>query len=290
MRWWFVGSRSAQSAATLETLLRQGVVPDGVFIDGPDYSGSIAQGVIPPLIRPDVSPGALELAATQGIAATSGSPTQLQQLVQGNRPERVLVSCYPHRISRLLLTAVPQGWLNIHPSLLPAYRGINPVFWQLRDGHDSIGVTLHRMNEIFDQGPIIDQCRFSLADFPDYGMINRRVGQYGAQLFLAYLENSRQEAVEGVAQDALVGSRQGPPQERDFAVDPDWSAQRLIRFVRGVRGLATPFLVDRAAGKLLIEDAAFANEARLAAPLPGKRLIHCYDGNVLLQILGEESE
>jgi len=293
MKLLFVGSRSAQSAASLAALLASNASPDMLFIDGPDSGGYGADGRLPPLITAEDYAGVLELAAAHGIAATSGSSQQLQQIVQIHRPERVLVSCYPHRISPALLESVPFGWLNIHPSLLPDYRGVNPIFWQLRDGQAGIGVTLHRMNRLLDLGPIIDQGSFELTDFPDYIEICRRVGRCGVGLFLAYLENYSKGWSNESKQDAESGSRQGHPRPEDFAIDPDWSARRVVRFVKGVRGLGVPFL-ETHAGRDPIQDASLAASGHSAQPLPGERLIHCYDGSVVLRVLtrrgGESSD
>lgn len=293
MKLLFVGSRSAQSAASLVALLESNASPDMLFIDGPDSGGFGVEGRLPPLITAEDQAGVLELAAAHGIAATSGSSQQLQQIVQIDRPERVLVSCYPHRISPALLESVPLGWLNIHPSLLPDYRGVNPIFWQLRDGQAFVGVTLHRMNQHFDLGPIIDQCCFGLTDFPDYAEICRRVGHYGVQLFLTYLYNYTAPWLDETVQDAEAGSRQGHPRPEEFAIDPGWSARRVVRFVKGVRGLGVPFL-ETSAGRDMILDASLAASGKLAQPLPGERLIHCYDGSVVLSVLtrrgGESSD
>lgn len=282
----FVGSRSAQSAASLAALLAHDVAPDAVFVDGPDNFGKRAQR-LPPLISTDNDGGVLELSAMYGIQAFSGSPEQLQKSVETVQPEQVLVSCYPHCIPLRLLESVPQGWLNIHPSLLPHYRGANPIFWQLRDGQAYIGVTLHRMSEQLDLGPVIDQCSFGLSDFPDYPEICRRAGDFGVQLFLQYLENSHQGWPGEFPQDAEAGSRQGYPRPEDFAVDSDWPARRMVRFVKGVRGLGYPYL-ETASGHELIQNASVAANGRLAQRLPGERLIHCYDGSVVLRIVGEE--
>lgn len=284
MKLLFVGSRSAQSAASLAALLAHNAAPDALFVDAPHSGGVAAGGRLPPLITDENPTGVLELAAAHGIAATSGPLRQLQQFVQACRPERVLVSCYPHRIPPVLLASVPLGWLNIHPSLLPDYRGVNPIFWQLRDGQASIGVTLHRMNRLLDFGPIIDQCSFGLTDFPDYTEICRRVGRYGVRLFLEYLENYSKGWSGESVQDAESGSRQSHPRPEEFAIDPDWSARRVIRFVRGVRALGNPFL-ETPAGRAMILDASLAAGGKLAQPLSGEWLIHCYDGSVVLRVL-----
>jgi methionyl-tRNA formyltransferase len=58
---------------------------------------------------------------------------------------------------------IPQfGAINIHPSLLPQYRGPSPAFWALYHRENESGVTLHRMTTKIDQGDIVGQHRFSI--------------------------------------------------------------------------------------------------------------------------------
>lgn len=282
-----VGSRSAQSAATLAALLEFNASPDALFVSVPVAVSAGGVDHLPPLITAEDGAGVLELAAKHGIPAACGSPRRLQQLVENSRPQRVLVSCYPYRVPADLLNRVPLGWLNIHPSLLPDYRGSSPVFWQLRDGQAYIGVTLHRMDQRLDQGPVIDQCTFGLAEFLDYSEICRRVGRCGARLFLECLENYRKGWSGETRQNAESGSWQGLPRQKDFALDPDWSARRLVRFVKGVRALGPPFL-ETVTGRELVADASLAVNGRTAQSLPGERLIHCYDGSVVLRVLRRE--
>jgi hypothetical protein len=60
-----------------------------------------------------------------------------------------------------------------------------------------------------------------------------------------------------------------------------------VRFVKGVRNLGSLYL-ETPTGRDLIQDASVAASGRLAMPLPGERLVHCYDGSVVLCILSEE--
>lgn len=55
------------------------------------------------------------------------------------------------------LEGVKHGGLNIHPSLLPAYRGADPLSWQVVDQVKNVGVTVHRLSERYDEGQILAQ-------------------------------------------------------------------------------------------------------------------------------------
>ncbi|MFD7954998.1 methionyl-tRNA formyltransferase [Streptomyces ardesiacus] len=70
-----------------------------------------------------------------------------------------LLVCYGFswRLPRWLLRLPRYGVLNIHSSILPKYRGPAPVLWAIRNGDPELGVTVHRMDEDFDTGPVLAQ-------------------------------------------------------------------------------------------------------------------------------------
>jgi methionyl-tRNA formyltransferase len=73
------------------------------------------------------------------------------------QPDLVVCHGFPWRIPASALRIPRLGIMNIHPSLLPKYRGPLPVAWAIRNGDSELGVTLHWMDENFDSGRIIVQ-------------------------------------------------------------------------------------------------------------------------------------
>lgn len=78
--------------------------------------------------------------------------------VRATRPDRVLVTGWPRRLPPLDALAA-LGALNVHPSLLPRHRGRAPVFWTVLAGDTEAGVTLHRLTDALDAGPVVLQGR-----------------------------------------------------------------------------------------------------------------------------------
>ena len=70
------------------------------------------------------------------------------------RPTLVLSVYFDQLIGEALIGIPPGGCLNLHPSALPKYRGVNPVFWAILHGESEIGVTFHEMNAQLDRGAI----------------------------------------------------------------------------------------------------------------------------------------
>ncbi len=78
--------------------------------------------------------------------------------------------------------------LNVHPSLLPAFRGPHPEFWTLAHGAAFSGVTIHRVTDGIDTGPIIAQTRFEVEPWLNAGALQRRAMLVGAELLREVVE------------------------------------------------------------------------------------------------------
>jgi methionyl-tRNA formyltransferase len=155
--------------------------------------------------------------------------------IAGLAPDLILVSCYGKKLPQEILTLAPYGCFNFHPSALPAYRGPVPMFWQFRDGLSEFGVSLHRMTEKFDAGPIVAR---STVNMPD-GVSQARASQLLAHAYVELLPDFlralvNKTLVENV-QDESATSYQPYPEAEDFRVDTRWSARRLFNFICGTR-------------------------------------------------------
>ena len=89
---------------------------------------------------------------------------RLAPLLQAVKPDFLLSFFFPWRVPPEALAVPPLGAVNLHPSLLPRYRGPNPLGWTLRNDEPGIGLTLHRMDTQFDTGPLLAQGRRALSD------------------------------------------------------------------------------------------------------------------------------
>jgi len=112
---------------------------------GTDAQAATAAGQIIEALPPGVDlllPGTAE-----GLAAA----------LAGYRLDLLVVYGFNWKLSASVLGTPRFGVVNVHTSLLPGYRGPAPVLWAIRNGDREIGVTVHRMDERFDTGPILAQ-------------------------------------------------------------------------------------------------------------------------------------
>jgi methionyl-tRNA formyltransferase len=151
-----------------------------------------------------------------------------------------------------VLCAAPRlGALNVHPSLLPAYRGKEPLFWALLRGEHEVGVTVHRMTEEVDAGPILLQRRIEVPDRATSASLAALVDHAGAALVPEILALAEARA-PGAPQDG-VGSHAPPLRPEHGLVDFARTAVEVDRLVRAATGEIAAYTFHRGVRFLVLE-------------------------------------
>ena len=150
--------------------------------------------------------------------------------LEGWEPDLVCVACFPCLLPRRWLDLPHHGCLNLHPSLLPAYRGPAPLFWQFRAGEERTGVTLHFMDEGADTGDIVFQAEVPFSDGITGAEAERLAAEAHARLLLEALSLPDPPRRPQPSHAAI---RQGWPRAADLRIPTSWTARRAFNFVRG---------------------------------------------------------
>ena len=107
-------------------------------------------------------------------------------------PDALVVAAYGQILRLPLLNLAPLGCINLHASLLPAYRGADPIRWALLKGEKETGVTVMRMDEGVDTGPIFAMKKVEIHFSDDCKILTERLSSVGGPLLedtLSRLEN-----------------------------------------------------------------------------------------------------
>lgn len=147
------------------------------------------------------------------------------------QPDIILVSCYSRKLPQQIISLPKIGCFNIHPSLLPKYRGPTPLFWQFRCGEEQMGVTLHRMTLKFDDGNIIAQQEIVPEDGVTKEDITILLAEIAADLVLKTLPLLWQGKIKEIKQSEEKASYQTFPDKKDYTVSTNWTAKRLYNFI-----------------------------------------------------------
>ena len=101
--------------------------------------------------------------------------------------EALVVASYGRILPQAVLDAAPLGAFNVHPSLLPLYRGATPLQTAIRDGRAETGVTVMLMDAGMDTGDVVLQERTPLGASETYGELHDRLAKTGARMLLEAL-------------------------------------------------------------------------------------------------------
>jgi methionyl-tRNA formyltransferase len=152
--------------------------------------------------------------------------------LEPHRPDVLCVACFPQILPEAILHWPRFGCLNLHPSLLPAYRGPAPLFWMFRSGEEHAGVTIHIMDAGVDSGDILFQEAFEIPAGITGAELQRECGRRGARLMA--------EAVRRLPSGTLPRMKQPPggsyhswPQPSDFEAPVTRPARWAYNFLRG---------------------------------------------------------
>ena len=119
------------------------------------------------------------------IYAPESFQGSLASMISDIGADYILVACWPYLLSPEVTKLATKAALNIHPSLLPNYRGASPILDQLSHRETNTGVTLHLLSEAFDQGDILSQAGLGFeSKYPEHDELEYQSAEAGAGLFI----------------------------------------------------------------------------------------------------------
>lgn len=199
----------------------------------------------------------------------------------------ILMSCYSRRLPERIINLAHAGCFNLHPSLLPRYRGPEPVFWQMKAASD-MGVSWHLVTRDIDAGDIVKQQTVKLDEGMSFAQITLLLANTGADLMLRLLtellEQTLLHPLKREVQDEKLASYYRYPEKRDFTVDIAWSAQYAYNFMRATQAFGHLYHFKSGDDEYFLEQAlGYDNNASLSAvEVQANRLYIPLDEGVLI--------
>jgi len=231
----------------------------------------------------------LALAADRDIPAWlcgDASTPAMQALLRKERVELIVVAFFNQLLRPALLASVPLGAVNLHPSLLPAYRGPAPLFWMFKDGVEQGGLTVHRIAPGEDDGAVLRRVPVPIP----LGVAGEDLVDKLAAVARAAVGDGVDDVARGVAgvpQEHTAATRAPRPVAEDLVVDGALPARRVFHFARGV-GRWNQLVAHAAGVRLRVIDAIDVDDART---IPGEHALvgdelhlGCRDGVVRLKV------
>jgi len=149
-------------------------------------------------------------------------------------PDLSVVVAYGHILPPEVLSLPPAGSINLHASLLPELRGAAPVNWAIARGHETTGVTVMRMVEAMDAGPILFQTEEPILEEETATELSMRLSEVGAEALIEALALLEAGVIEETEQDHDRATY-APKVSRSVAeVDWDRPVTDVANHIRGM--------------------------------------------------------
>ena len=280
MRVLFLGSPSFAVHA-LEALIAAGHEIVGV-VTQPDRPAGRERRLTPPPVK--VAAQAHNLPVLQ--PETLRDPAVIDAL-SALQPEVGVVAAYGEILRRAVLQIPPLGYLNIHPSLLPLYRGPTPVAGAILAGETVTGVTIMLLDPGMDSGPILAQAVVDLPPTARTGPLTDELFRIGAQLLVETLPRYARGEIEPRPQDHSRATVTKMLKKEDGRID--WSLPAIVieRMTRAYDPWPGAYTFWRGQPLRIISAAIVANESTAA---PGTVIGRSERGNPLVQTGGDVLE
>lgn len=137
----------------------------------------------------------------------------------------------------------PKGTLNLHGSLLPAFRGAAPIQWAILEGARETGVTVFRLKHEIDTGDILLQERLPVSEHETFGELYHRMMAVGARA-LCLAVRSLEEG-SGTFRPQNDGEATPAPKifQETARIDFEWPAERTLRWIRGMHPVPVAWFI-----------------------------------------------
>jgi len=200
-----------------------------LVVTQPDRPKGRGKKIVPPPVK--------ECALTYRypiIQPESCNQTDILSLFKELHPDCFVVVAYGHILSESLLNIAPMGAINIHPSLLPKYRGPAPIQWALINGEHETGVTIMIMDKGIDTGPIVLSESEPVLSDDTAESLHDRLAKKGAKLLIRALDGLQTNTIQPCLQNDELATYAKLLRKNDGLIQWHEPAQKIVHFIQGM--------------------------------------------------------
>src|SRR5712664_2088352 len=158
---------------------------------------------------------------------------EIQELLQSYSPDFIVIIAYGQIIPARLLPIPKHGWINLHASLLPKYRGAAPINWAIVNGETRTGLTTMRIDAGMDTGAILLQRELEIGAIETAPELTTRLSEAGAPLMAETLRGLAAGKVIPRPQDHSQATLAPILKRDDGRIDWNRTAQEIYNRMRG---------------------------------------------------------
>ena len=156
------------------------------------------------------------------------------EAIEAMRPDIIVVAAYGQILPKELLALPKYGCINIHASLLPAYRGAAPINWAIINGETTTGITIMQMDEGMDTGAVLAQESIPIDPRDTAGTLTERLSGLGSRLIVDSLPRIEAGGLPAVPQDPGRATMAPLLKKQDGLINWEMAAGKIHNRVRGL--------------------------------------------------------
>jgi methionyl-tRNA formyltransferase len=218
---------TSEFAATVLRRLADSPHRPALVVTPPDRHKGRGQHSGPPPAARAATELELELLQVESVNAPDAA-----QRIEATEPEAVAVCAFGQLIREPLLSQVEM--LNVHPSLLPRWRGAAPIERAIISGDELTGVSVMRVTEGLDSGPVALQDETPIRPDEDFGELAARLAEIGGELIVRAFDMRAAGELQLREQDDAAATYAEKIEAAERRLDPARPAVELARLVRGL--------------------------------------------------------
>jgi methionyl-tRNA formyltransferase len=150
-------------------------------------------------------------------------------------PDVVVIIAYGQIISQRLIDIPRLGWINLHASLLPKYRGAAPINWAILNGETRTGLTTMQIDAGLDTGPMLLRYETEIGRDETAPELAIQLAEAGAPLIAETLRGLDRGTIHAIPQDASRATFAPPLKKEDGRIDWTLDAQKIYNRIRGLQ-------------------------------------------------------
>lgn len=193
------------------------------------------------------------------------NPALIEEILS-MKPEVFVVSSYGKFIPSAWLKLPSQAALNVHPSLLPKYRGAAPINWPILNGDQETGVSIIEVADKLDAGDLFYQETFPIPEDMDAGTLAQELARRSHGALLKVLGEAEKGNLKRTPQEEALSSYARKLTKEDGRILWTQEAPRIVNLVRGLIPWPTAYTLDPRRQPLQILKARVADLSKKGEP------------------------
>ncbi len=182
--------------------------------------------------------------AVKGAAVAAGIPVFQPEKIRAEEgleyfrklaPDVVVIIAYGQIIPQRLIDIPRLGWINLHGSLLPKYRGAAPIHWAVANGETRTGLTTMQIDAGLDTGPTLLKQETRIGPDETSPELYERLAEAGAPLMVETLRGLKNGSLTATPQDNSLATLAPPLKKEDGKIDWSFAAQKIYDRMRGFK-------------------------------------------------------